>query len=355
MTDVVWYATREDVQTAPDFVFTARDFTRIDRALEGATAAIFGLTHRRFYPWTGTRYLDYPSNNYARPWRLWLDANEVASVTSLVSGGTTISSSDYFLRRGDDLDEPPYTYIEVDLSSTSAFTSGSTQQRTVAITGVFIGCPVNESPAGALAEALDASETGVDVTNSAAIGVGSIIRCESERMIVTGKTMLDTAVDIDAGDSLTANTADVSITMSTTTGAPVAGETILIDSERMLVVDVAGTVLTVKRAWDGSVLATHAAGSSIYAPRTLTVTRGALGTTADTHADTTALVRFVVPGLVRNLAIAEAVSTLLQEGSGYARTAGSGENEREVSGRGIKGLRDDVYTAFGRKARKSAI
>jgi hypothetical protein len=148
---------------------------------------------------------------------------------------------------------------------------------------------------------------------------------------------------------------DVSITMSTTTNAPAVDEVILIDSERMLVVDVAGTVLTVKRAWDGSVLATHANPSDIYAPRTLTVVRGDLGTTAATHSTALTIYRHLVPGLVRDLAIAEAMSTLLQEGSGYARTAGSGENEREVSGRGVKGLRDDVYWAFGRKARKSAI
>jgi hypothetical protein len=138
--------------------------------------------------------------------------------------------------------------------------------------------------------------------------------------------------------------------MSTTTAAPVAGETILIDSERMLVTDVAGTVLTVVRAWDGTVPATHAGGADIYAPRTLTVERGALGTTAAAHNTATAITRHVVPGLVRNLTIAEAVTILLQEQSGYARQMGQGENARTV-GVGLEGLRQDCYRTFGRKAR----
>jgi hypothetical protein len=348
------YCTREDVKAALDSKETARNNGQIDRAIEASAPAVEGLTHRRFYPWSGTRYLDWPNDQSAPPWRLWLDSNEVISVATLVCGGTTIASTDYLPRRMDRMDEPPYTHIEIDLESSAAFAAGATHQRAVAITGVF-GHSADEAAAGALAEALDASETAVDVTNSALIGVGQIIKVDSERMIVSDKAMLDTAVNIDAGDSLAASAADVSITMSTTTGAPVEGETILIDSERMLVVDVAGSVLTVRRAWDGSVLATHAAGSDIYAPRTLTVIRGALGTTAATHDTATAIRKHIWPPLVRSLSIAETVNTLLQEGSGYARTVGSGDNVREASGRGLRDLREDVYTAYGRKVRSGAI
>ena len=190
---------------------------------------------------------------------------------------------------------------------------------------------------------------------AAIIGVGQIIKVDSERMLVTAKTMIDTGVNIDAADSLTASAADVSITMSTTTSAPVVDEVILIDSERMLVVDVAGSVLTVKRAWDGSVLAAHAAAADIYASRRLTVIRGALGTTAATHADTTAIVKHVVPGLVSELCLAHALTTMGQRLSGYARTVGTGDNQRESSGRGLKQIRDDAYTAYGRKARSAAV
>ena len=348
------YCTREDVKAALDSKETARNNAQVDRALEAAVRSIDGLTHRRFWPWSGTRYLDWPNFQYARPWRLWLDSNEVISVSALVSGGTTIAAADYFLRRSDGLDEPPYTHIEIDLASSAAFSVGTTHQRSAAITGVF-GHSADEAAAGTTVEVLDISETGIDVSDSALIGIGDLIKVDSERMLVTGKSMLDTAVNIDAGDSLLASAADVAITMSTTTGAPVEGEIILIGSERMLVVDVASTVLTVKRAWDGTVLATHAGSADIFAPRTLTVVRASAGTTAATHSTSAAITKHVVPPLVRDLAIAEAMNTLLQEGSGYAREVGSGEGAREMSGKGLRDLREQVRTAYGRNARTMAI
>lgn len=343
--------TREDVMRATDIKETARSNAQIDRAIEAAVDAVSSLCHRSFHPWTGTRYFDWPDPNRSRSWRLWLNANELISATTIVAGGVTVTSSEYFLRPETG---PPYNRVEVNLGDDGAFASDDTHQRAIAITGVY-GHSANTTPAGALAEALDTSETAVDVTDSSSIGVGDLLLIDSERMTVTGKAMLDTGVNIDAADSLTASTSDVSITMSTTTSAPTVDEVILIDSERMLVVDVAGLVLTVKRAWDGSTLATHAAGADIYAPRTLTVIRGAQGTTAATHSTSTTVYRHVVPGIIRQLAVGEAIAWLNQESAGWARTAGSGDNEREASGRGLAQLRDQAYTAYGRKARKRAV
>lgn len=350
----VWYCSLEDVKNALDFRETARNDAQVSRAIERASRTIEGLLHRRFYPELTTRYFDWPNHSYARAWRLWLNSNELISVTSLTSGGSVIPGSDYFLRRADELPEPPYDSIELLLSASATFGGGSTHQKDIAVTGLF-GYDLQTVPAGALAEALDSSETGVDVTDSSLIGVGHLITVESERMLVTGKTMLDTAVNIDASDSMTASAADVSILMSTTTGAPVAGETILVNSERMLVVDVAGSTLTVKRAWDGSVLATHAANADIYAPRTLTVTRGALGTTAAAHDTAKAITRHEYPGAVVSLCVAEAVVQILNETAGYARVAGSGDNAREAAGRALAEARRMAVRSNGRMARMAAV
>lgn len=65
------YCSREDVMRALDSKLTARNATQIDRAIEAAAQSIDALTHRRFYPWTGTRYFDWPNFQYARPWRPW--------------------------------------------------------------------------------------------------------------------------------------------------------------------------------------------------------------------------------------------------------------------------------------------
>jgi hypothetical protein len=347
----VWYVTRETVKTVLDVAETAYKNAQVDRAIEAASRSVEGLLHRRFYPWTGTRYFDWPGVYSRVPWRLWLGANEVISVSAITvdNGATSFSANQYFLRRADGRDEPPYTYVEVNLSTNAAFSAGSTMQRAVAITGVF-GHSADETPAGSTAEALDASETGVDVTDST-VGVGAILRVDSERLIVTGKSLLTTGqtLQVNLGDS------EANQTVAVTTGSAfTVGEIITLDAERMLIVDIAGNNLSVVRAWDGSTLATHS-GSTIYAPRTLTVQRGALGTTAATHLTSATLAAHVVPGPVETLATAYALNTLLQQSSGYARVSGSGDNQREFTGRSIRNLEQDAVRAFGRQARVGAI
>lgn len=349
----VWYVTRETVKAALDVAETARANSQVDAVCEAASRSVESQLNRRFYPIAGTRYFDWPAGRPTSwPWRLWLYQDEVVSVDALVSGGVTIPAASYLLEPVND--GPPYNRIEINLGTSSAFTSGSTYQRSIAVIGTF-GYTAAAVPAGALAEDLDTTETGVDVTDSSVVGVGDTLLVDSERMIVTGKSMLDTGVNIDASDSLTASAADVSITLSTLTSAPAVGETILIGSERMLVVDLAGGVATVKRAFDGTVLAAHAANADIYAPRTLTVTRGALGTSAATHNSATTVYRGWVPGPVVELALAEALTILLQRQSGYARTVSSGNMVKEVIGRGLADIRAQAYAAYGRKVRGRAV
>jgi len=353
MTSNPWYATREEIKAELDVKETARSNARIDRALADATESVHGLLHRVFYPETDTRYFDWPNSQSGTSWRLWLDASEVVSVSALVSGGVTIAASDYFLEPN--VYGPPYNRIEIDLASSAAFGGGDTHQRDVGVTGVWAGCPLVESQTGTIVEALDASETGIDVdaATSAAVGVGSLLRIDSERVIVTGRQNLDTGQTL-GGSGLTVQNSAVTVAVQSG-GAFAAGETILVDSERMLVEDIAGNNLTVRRAWDGSTIATHSVGATIYAPRTLTVARGALGTTAATHLTAATVYRWDPPGPVRQLCVAEALVDLLQGRSGYARTAGSGENEREVTGRGLKELRERVYVSHGRKARMRSV
>lgn len=348
----VCYASREQVKAALDVAASAFADTRVDRAIETSSDDVDGLCHRRFWPWQGTRYFDWPDRQSPTPWRLWLDDNELVSVSALTAGGTAIGPADYFLRRSDRRDEPPYTHIEINLASQSAFSTGTTWQRAVAVTGVWAGCDTATTPAGATAEVLDASETAVDVTDSSAAGVGDLIAVDAERMLVTGKSMLTTGQALQS-PALTASAANV--TLNVTTGSAYAvGETILLDSERMLIQDIAGNALTVRRAYDGSVLAAHT-GSTIYAPRTLTVVRGFGGTTAATHLTAAPLARHAPPGLVRDLGLAYALNQFEQEAAGYARTAGAGDRLMEMLGRGVKQIEADCYQRFGRKARIRAV
>lgn len=342
-----WYATREQVKGTLDVKATARSNAEVDRALAAASRSVEGLCHRRFYPWQGTRHFNWPNSQRARSWRLWLDDNELIDIDSLVSGGVTIASGDYLLEPN--TSGPPYNRVEINIGTAGAFQATDTHQQAIAITGLW-GYTADETTVGATAEALDASETGLDVDAdvSAQVGVGSVLRIGTERMLVTGRGLLDTgqtlAADIDAKVG--------TVTLAVQSGAAFAvGETVLVGGERMLIVDIAGSTLIVKRSWDGSVLAAHSTGAAVYAPRALTVERGALGTTASTHDTVAAVHRWDPPAPVQELAIAQAVTTLLQGSAGYARTVGAGDNERESAGRGLKDVREQTYTSHGRKAR----
>lgn len=344
------YATREDVKSSLDIRTSALSDAQVDRALETASRGVESFLKRVFAPTLATRYFDWPNHQYARAWRLWLDENELITLTTLISGGSTIPITDYFLEPANS--GPPYDRIEMDLDSTSAFSAGSTHQRAIAVTGLF-GYWDDNTAVGLTAEALDGSETGLDVDGptAAQVGVGSVLKVDTERLLVTDRGTLTTGQTLQA--ALTA--VDNDVTVSVTTGSSFAvGEVILLDSEKMLITDIAGNSLTVTRAWDGSVLATHS-GSTVYGYRTLTVARGALGSTAATHLTAATVYRWDVPGPVRELTIAEAINTLLQARSGYARTAGSGDNEAETKVLGLEALRKSVRASHGRKARVGAV
>ncbi|MET8766323.1 hypothetical protein [Streptomyces sp. NPDC004658] len=355
MTQQPVYATREDVQRALDTKPTARNASQIDRALQSASRDVEHLCHRRFYPEQGIRYFDWPDSQYRPSWRLWLDDSELISLTSITSGGVTIPLDDVLLepnRSG-----PPYTRVEINIGTSAAWGGGSTHQRDITITGLW-GYRNDETTVGALAAAVSsatATTVTVDGPTAAAVGVGSVLRVDAERILVTGRTMADTGQNL-GGTGLTAQQNNVAITVADGSGFAV-DEVLLIESERMLIVDIAGNTLTVKRGWDGSVLAAHAAGVDIYASRTLTVTRGALGTTAATHTNGSSVVRWDAPGLVRDLVIAEAIGRLTSETSGYTRAlrAGEGSGERNRDNGALSALRQAVYDAVGRKARMRSV
>ncbi len=83
--------------------------------------------------------------------------------------------------------------------------------------------------------------------------------------------------------------------------------------------------------------------------------RAALGTTAATHLTAAPVLRWAVPSLAAELNLAYAINNVLQRQSGYARTSGSGDNETEYTGRGIRWLEKQALSAIGRQARTRAV
>lgn len=353
MDDSIPYCTREDVKQAADFTQTARNDSRIDRALLAASRSIDGLCHRTFYPETDTRFWDWPSGQYARPWRLWLDASELISVTAVSSGGVDIPLDIVLLEPNQY--GPPYNQLQVNISSSSGFVGGFTHQRDISITGLF-GYRDDTTATGTTASGLDATQTTLDVTAeaSALLGVGSLIRLDEERILVTGRRQLDTGQTITTDLDVQSKAVLVHVTDGTQF---TDGEVILIDGERVLIVDIAGNTLSVRRSWDGSTLAAHTTGAAVYAPRRLTVRRAVLGTVAAIHTSGAPVQRWDPPALVRQLAIGEALATAGLESAGYSLILRSGEGgtERRRDESGIKALRAQVYDTHGRKARARAV
>ncbi len=346
------YCTREEAQRALDISPGAYDYARIDRAIEAARDDIEGLCHRRFYNIIETCYFDWPNFQRAYPWRIWLDAAELADVTVNVpvvtTGGTVIPGDQIFWRSWNY--SPPYYAIELDRSTNAAFGVGVTPQRDVSITGTF-GYWAAADPGGTLAAAMGDTTTGTaTVSNSAFPGVGDVITVDSESMLVQDRNWYATGDSQSGSGATTASSADNLLAVSG--GTFYAGEALLLDAEQMLVLSVNGSSLTVRRAFNGTVLSAHS-GAAIYAGRLLSVTRGDLGTAAATHLNSAPVSVSRVPAQVKTLAVAEAVNTLLQESSGYARVVG--EAGEQAAGGSLPDLRASVYTRYGRKNRKRVI
>lgn len=342
MFDSVYYASRESVARSLDFQESSSAYREIDDALLSAGEEIHGKLQRFFYPLKGTRRFDWPNRVSGNSWRLWLSQWELQELTSITSGGVSLDTADVVLYPQPDV--PPWSRLEIDRSSSSAFTAAATEQQAIAVTGVF-GFPGRRVARGALENSIASSTTTtVDVTDGR-IEVGHAILVGTEYLQVVERTPLDTAQNL-AG-AVDDSPGTDSVTVADGTGFN-RGETILVGSERMWIRDVAANTLVVRRATDGSTISAHSLGADVYSFRRLTVERGIWGTTAAGHADSTSVEVYQAPSLIRTLAKGAAENILLSESAGWGRTVGSGENEREYSGRGLAKLWEEACAQFAR-------
>jgi len=364
------YATREETRRASDVQLAAYSDARIDRAIQSASRDVDKLCARNFMLNDTTHYFDWPNYQYAYPWRLWLDAAELADHTVnppvLNSGGVIIPNTAIFY--GDpNYPDPPFTYLELDRSQNFSFGNGPTPQREIALTGSFGYWRVTE-PAGTLAAAVtDTTGTTVTVSDGHTPGVGDMMIVDTERMLVIDSNF----ASVGAGFSTGAETAFPSDNSAVTAATLIKDEVIQVDSEFMQVVSVGPVANTyiLKRAWGGSVLATHAANAPIYARRALTVQRGVKGTTAATHTNGASISILSIPDTVKQLTIAYAIIGITQEVATYSsvqssRTTGESALGRatpfaavreQQPGSGIAVLEERCQTSYGRRARSRVI
>jgi hypothetical protein len=372
------YCSRTDVQRATDIQDTVLNIARVDEAIQGAARDIEGNLHRLFYPWDGTKWFDWPNYQYAYPWRTWMDRNDILCLTAFSSGGAPIALDQCFLRPTNRKPGFPYTSIELDRSTSAAFGGvAQTPQNSIMAQATW-GFTADAAQAGT-ATLADSATTGTNpvvVTDSSQISAGDLLIIGysrgtppfpndtlghagliapylGERVLVQDVSFAATGQSQTGPGCSTAGSADNQLTVGD--GAALnAGETLLLDAERMFIEQVNGNVATVARAWDGTMLATHT-DAAVYALRQLTVERGALGTTAQSWAEGTAVYKHRYPSPVRELGIALALDTVLQQTSGYARTVPAGDTSVPAPGIGLAAAWGRAATYAARKARSRVI
>ena len=186
------------------------------------------------------------------------------------------------------------------------------------------------------------------VSDSSLVDVGDTLLIEDEQVFIKDVSSAALGSTLVNDGAITKDKGDNSITLDGSHGV-VAGETILLESERLFVEGVSTNVLTVIRGYDGTEVAAHVDDTAVHIFRTFTIERGVNGTTAATHANSTALSRFVIPGDIAALTMAEAVSMLNQERGGYGNTQGGGGGQERRVEDGLIALRNEVQSSLARR------
>jgi hypothetical protein len=362
-----WYTTRERFKTAAN-ISGSQFNTVIDRVIDAASRDVDRWTRRHFLPKTQTRLYRWPQSRPGLANVLWLD-QDLLSVTTLQTQAqdtspTTISSSDYFLEPNNP--EPDgntrYNRIEIDLSSTAAFESGNTPQRSISVAGSW-GWGNTTASAGTVDDSggISASDTTLVISDASTIDVGDTLLIDSEQIFVADRSFAARgSILLNMGSNLAATNSAVTVTLDGSHGI-VAGEVVRLDSEQMYVVSVSTNDLTVIRAWDGSVLASHNDDVACHVNRTLTIERAINGTTAASHSDSGTITRYVPDADVARWCLAEALSTYHQEHAGWARTTsgtgfvtGGTYEGRELEGVNMSQLRTSMV-GYYRRAREAVV
>ena len=326
-----WLISREQVKRAGGLSGSSLN-ARIDNIIEGVSTSLENELHRKFLSRIETRLYPWPPKDTGPRWELKLD-QWLISVTTLQTMAqnttpTTIVAADYFLEPVNL--GPPYTRIEIDLSSTAAFESGDTPQRSISVLGSW-GYNNATKSAGTVASGLasDAAATSMVLSDATLVDVGDTILIESEQLFVTERTNATSGATLSSSKSALQSETTIDVNDGTAFNV---NEVILIDSERMEITSITSNNLTVLRAVDGSTLAAHDSGKAVHVFRTLTVERANNGTTAATHANSTAITKYLIPFDVQSVARGLAIAQFHQENSGYARTIGTGDGAVELQG-----------------------
>lgn len=337
----LWYASMTEVQRAADIPSSALSDARLRPVMDQATDAVRENCQRDFEPLIDTRWFRWPQDVAQDPGLLRLGRHELISVTGIINGdGSAVDLSGCkLITEGVGDVGPPYNAID--------YVGGWTQNanwsaRSIGVTGLYGFKDVELS---ATTTVSNLTGTTVDVADSSELGVGSLIRIATERLVIRRRGWLtasnSVAINLPAEESADSFTV-------TNGSAFNIGEWVLLGTEQMEIVDIASNTLLVHRAINGSALAVHTAVTTVQVNRRLTVYRAALGTSAvDTLTGATVQL-FQWPGLISQQCKAEALQIIQQDSASYGSRAGSGQGEMPLAVRALPELRTRVFGRYGR-------
>ena len=344
------YAGVEAMKRRCAIVGTDRDAQVLDH-LNAASRAFERDSLRRFFPVTAVNLYRWPPYQIQPSWSIWVD-DDLLAVTSLQTavtgaGASPVTLAHFYLEPQQF--GPPYSRIEVDLSTQDVFQSGPTPQRSLSIAGRWGYCE-NTIAAGTLQDGsgINASVTTLLCSDASLIDQGDVLLIDSEAIYVSGRAQADTGATLAQNIDTQKGTVIVPVSDGTKVNA---GELIQIDAETMYVASVVGNnvnLLAQGRGYDGSVTASHLTGAHVYAPRTLSIVRGVNGTTAATHANAAPIVKYQAPADVRRQVIGDAVAAYAQEEAQYGRTVGAGDMAVEFTGKKLEDMRLEVLERYER-------
>lgn len=188
MTTLNAYATLQEYK---DFVRSrggsvqsdSTDDAVIEFLLKSASRYIESATGRNFTPYVETRYYDVPTGEEIDPRLLKVDGDLLEIITLTNGDGTVIPSTEYSLRPKN---TTPHFGIRLTDNSTYVWASdGAGDTHDVISVSGFWGYHNHYSSlawylGSTAGEAMDASETGLDVASNANFVVGDIIKYDNE-------------------------------------------------------------------------------------------------------------------------------------------------------------------------------
>ena len=336
------YTTREAVKAAAGIIGSDGDVA-IDSLIDSYSRAVDLATHTHFIPLVETRKYD-AHGPALRGRKLYFDAHlqSISAFTDQGDEAVAVAASEYRLMPQND--GPPYSWLELlsDVTTAQLQSDPDTLQDSFRITGSWSAHSETVAASSIITGNMDDSQTTLHVANGSKVGVGDTVLIQSEQMFVSDRDDVDLAVNTHGSTgAMGADDSDTTVTLAgVPTDAVNVGEVLRIGTELLLVTAINSTTsFEVERAHDGSILAAHSTGDDVFIRRTYTIVRAVNGTTAATHADDLAVTRYVVPTFLRLLVEAEVIAAFYQQPAGWGRSIGSGEGQRELSGRALDTLR----------------